>query len=108
MMSTSNEPTTADAEAMAPSGANTFSTGGGGITFARRVAATYLASMLTGSRRAETGELPIRSLAFQTGPAHAVDDLLVVAGDHDVQLAVACRATPHFIPSLNTGDLRSF
>jgi hypothetical protein len=97
-MSSPNE-TSADAEAVAPTGVNTYSTGGGGVTFARRVAVTYLASMLTGSRRTETGELPVRSLAFQTGPAHPVDDLLVVAGDHDIELAVACRATPNFVLS---------
>ncbi|MEV4845108.1 hypothetical protein AB0K20_18075 [Micromonospora matsumotoense] len=97
-MSSPNEPP-ADAEAVASTGVNTYSTGGGGVSFARRVAATYLASMLTGSRRTETGELPVRSLAFQTGPAHPVDDLLVVAGDHDIELAVACRATPNFVLS---------
>ncbi|WP_230554382.1 ATP-binding protein [Salinispora arenicola] len=97
-MSSSNEGP-ADAEASTRTGVNTYSTGGGGVSFARRVAATYLASMLTGSRRRETGELPVRSLAFQTGPAHPADDLLVVAGDHDIELAVACRATPNFVPS---------
>ncbi|AXH94726.1 ATP-binding protein [Micromonospora aurantiaca] len=55
--------------------------------------------MLTGSRHTETNDLPVRSLAFQTGPAHPVDDLLVVAGDREVELAIACRATPHFVPS---------
>ncbi|WP_346535610.1 ATP-binding protein [Micromonospora sp. DPT] len=98
-MSSTNETPAVDAETVAPTGVNTYSTGGGGVTFARRVAVTYLASMLTGSRRKETGELPVRSLAFQTGPAHPVDDLLVVAGDHDIELAVACRATPNFVPS---------
>jgi hypothetical protein len=96
-MSSPNETPAAAAEAAAPTGANTYSTGGGGITFARRVAATYLACILTGSRRTEVDELPVRSLAFQTGPTHPVDDLLVVAGDHDFELAVACRATPYFV-----------
>ena len=101
-MSSPNEtPAAADAAATASTGANTYSTGGGGVTFAHCVAVTYLASMLTSSRRTETNDLPVRSLAFQTAPAHPVDDLLVVAGDRDrdVELAVACRATPHFIPS---------
>jgi hypothetical protein len=98
-MTSPNEMSVAGAEEATPTGVNTYSTGGGGVTFARRVAAIYLANMLTGSRRAETSEAPVRSLAFQTGPAHPVDDLLVVAGDHDVALAVACRATPNFVAS---------
>lgn len=46
-MSSPNETPAADTEALAPTGVNPYSTGGGGVTFARRVAATYLASMLT-------------------------------------------------------------
>lgn len=87
--------------AQSTAGSSTYSTGGGGFAFAYRVAAVYLASMLTGSRRHETKELPIHSVAFQTGPAHQVDDLLIKGGDRgeEVELAVACRATPKFIPS---------
>jgi len=90
-----------------PIGANTYSTGGGGVTFAQRVATVYLASMLTRSRRAETNELAIRSVSFQTGPAHPVDDLLIAAGEPDntFELAIACRATPHFVPS-NTATVK--
>ncbi|GAA2460680.1 hypothetical protein [Streptomyces glaucus] len=82
-------------------GSSTYATGGGGISFAHRVAAVYLAGMLTGVRRTEVSELPVRRVSFQTGPAHPVDDLLVECGDEsgEVTLAVACRATPDFVPS---------
>ncbi|XVS67840.1 hypothetical protein ACQPYE_17880 [Actinosynnema sp. CA-299493] len=82
-------------------GSSTYATGGGGVSFAHRVATVYLASMLTGDRRAEASELPVRRVSFQTGPAHPVDDLLVECGDEatEVTLAVACRATPDFVQS---------
>jgi hypothetical protein len=82
-------------------GSSTYATGGGGVSFAHRVATVYLAGMLTGERRAEAFELPVRRVSFQTGPAHPVDDLLVECGDEsgEVTLAVACRATPNFVPS---------
>lgn len=85
-------------DAPAPA-ASPYSTGGGGVTFAHRVAATYLAGMLLGDRRSETDELPIDLVAFQTGPLHPVDDLLLIADDGKFELAVACRATPHFVQS---------
>ncbi|MFC6067103.1 ATP-binding protein [Streptomyces ochraceiscleroticus] len=82
-------------------GSSTYATGGGGVSFAHRVAAVYLAGMLTGARRAEASELPVRRVSFQTGPAHPVDDLLIEcdAGAAKVILAVACRATPNFVQS---------
>lgn len=96
-MNSANENLTDGAAKMALTGVNTYSTGGGGVTFAHRVAVVYLASMLSSSRRSETNDLPVTSLSFQTAPAHPVDDLLVIAGDYE--LAVACRATPRFVPS---------
>lgn len=82
-------------------GSSTYATGGGGVSFAHRVAAVYLAGLLTGTRRAEVSELPVRRVSFQTGPAHPVDDLLIECGDAaaEVILAVACRATPNFVQS---------
>lgn len=90
-------------ETKAPVGSSPYSTGGGGVSFADSVAVVYLASMLTGSRRAEASELPVRRIAFQTGPEHPVDDLLVTCGDDasEVTLAIACRATPNFVQSDN-------
>ncbi|MFI1381819.1 hypothetical protein [Embleya sp. NPDC020886] len=82
-------------------GSSTYATGGGGVSFGHRVATVYLAGMLTGERRAEAAELPVRRVSFQTGPVHPVDDLLVECGDEaaKVILAVACRATPNFVQS---------
>ncbi|MEW9527375.1 hypothetical protein [Microbispora sp. NPDC049125] len=82
-------------------GSSTYATGGGGVSFAHRVATVYLASVLTKARRAEASELPVRRVSFQTGPAHPVDDLLLECGDDaaEVTLAVACRATPNFVQS---------
>lgn len=82
-------------------GSSPYATGGGGVSFAHRVAAAYLASMLTGSRRPEAGELPVRRLSFQTAPEHHVDDLFVECSDglNKVTLAIACRATPKFVQS---------
>jgi len=89
------------AQGAAETGSSPYATGGGGVSFAQRVAAVYLASMLTGSRRTEAGELPVRRVSFQTVPAHPVDDLLVACADERTQvtLAVACRATPNFVQS---------
>lgn len=85
----------------APAGSSPYSTGGGGVSFAASVAAVYLASMLTGCRRPEVSELLVRRVAFQTGPQHPVDDLLVAYGDDEseVTLTIACRATPNFVQS---------
>ncbi|MFB7512933.1 hypothetical protein [Streptomyces sp. NPDC056144] len=79
-------------------GSSTYATGGGGISFAHRVATVYLAGMLTGTRRPEASHLPVRRVSFQTGPAHPVDDLLIECGDAaaTITVAVACRATPSF------------
>lgn len=82
-------------------GSSPYSTGGGGVSFAHRVAAVYLARMLTGQRMADVAELPVSRISFQTGPTHPVDDLLVVAtdGKSEITVAIACRATPNFVKS---------
>lgn len=82
-------------------GSSPYSTGGGGVTFAQLVASVYLTSMLTGGRRREVSDLQVRTVAFQNGPEHPVDDLLITCGDStiEVTLAVACRATPNFVNS---------
>lgn len=82
-------------------GSSPYSTGGGGVTFAQLVASVYLASMLTRGRRREVSDLHVRTVGFQNGPKHPVDDLLITCGDStsEVTLAVACRATPNFVNS---------
>jgi hypothetical protein len=89
------------ASAKAKRGSSPYGTGGGGVTFAQLVASVYLADMLTHGRRREASDLPVRSVGFQNGPEHPVDDLLVTCGDAtaEVTLAVACRATPNFVQS---------
>lgn len=78
-----------------------YATGGGGVAFAHRVAAVYMTSILTGARRTELGEFSATSISFQTAPGHAADDLLVTADTPNgpVEVAIACRATPNFVPS---------
>ena len=57
--------------------ASSYSTGGGGVTFERRVAVRYLAAMLTGAARSEAEGWRVTRVAFQQGPAGPVDDLHV-------------------------------
>ena len=89
------------AAAKAERGSSPYGTGGGGVTFAQLVASVYIASMLTHGRRTEASDLPVRSVGFQNGPEHPIDDLLVTCGDAsvEVRLAIACRATPNFVQS---------
>lgn len=89
------------AKAVDEIGSSPYATGGGGVSLAHRISSIYLASLLTGQRRAEASELPVRRVSFQTGPTHPVDDLLVeCSADGDsVSIAIACRASPDFVPS---------
>jgi hypothetical protein len=104
--SSSQAPTSGGRSADAPKqkakrGSSPYGTGGGGVTFAQLVASVYIASMLTHGRRTEASDLPVKSVGFQNGPEHPVDDLLVTCADAtaEVTLAVACRATPNFVQS---------
>src|ERR1017187_5499817 len=79
----------ADGEASAwgaPSrrGTHPYSTGGGGVTLERRVAARYLAMLLTRESAEELGKgRVIVSVAFQQAPRHPVDDLVIRAAYPD-------------------------
>lgn len=77
---------------------NPYAGGGGGSTFGHRVATSYLADMLLGATRSETGELPVVKVAFQTNPTDPVDDLRVEAssGGDRVVVHIAIRRTPQF------------
>lgn len=82
-------------------GTSPSATGGAGVSFAHRVAATYCTAMLTGARCVELyGFAPVR-ISFQRDPAHPVDDLLIEsAGTAErPSLAIACRLTPSFVRS---------
>jgi len=87
------------------SGSNPVSTGGGGVTFERKVAADYLGRLLLGHGAVGLG--PSRlvvSVAFQQAPEFSVDDLVVGAakdGENEpsLVLAVAARRTPKVVQS---------
>ena len=70
-----------------------YATGSGGGTLEARIATSYLADMLLGYSRSETGDLPVVRVAFQTNP-DPVDDLRVV-GERDGRRVVApCLGPP--------------
>lgn len=81
---------------------SSYATGGGGTTFEHRVAARYLAMLLTGESATELEGRPLTSVAFQQSPRTPVDDLLLRsagAEGPDHELAVAVRRKPNFVPS---------
>ncbi len=82
-----------------------YATGGGGVTFERKVAVRYLARLLLGDGASELGDgRRVVSVAFQQAPDHPVDDLVVRAarpdeGEPSRVLAVAVRRTPELVSS---------
>jgi hypothetical protein len=97
-----------DSEHMPPaprSAASPYSTGGGGVTFERRVGAIYLVLLLTGDGSTELGDgRSVVSVAFQQAPQFPVDDLVVRAKRPDetspsLELAIGARRAPRIIRS---------
>ena len=90
---------------MSQRGASPYSTGGGGVTFERKVAAQYLAHLLVGDNAPEFGDgRRAVGVAFQQAPSHAVDDLVVSAASPDdtkpsLVLALGIRRSPTFVAS---------
>src|SRR5437867_12547865 len=88
-----------------PTGTSPYATGGGGVTFERKVAVTYLAHLLVGDGAAELGdERRVVSVAFQQAPDHPVDDLVVTAAraaamEPSVVLARGVRRAPDPVKS---------
>lgn len=86
-------------------GMSPYATGGGGVTFERKVAVQYLAHLLVGEGASELGDdRRVVSVAFQQAPSHPIDDLLVTAGRPDelepsLVLAVAARREPKLLSS---------
>lgn len=81
-----------------------YSSGGGGITFERRVAASYLAALLNGGSAAGLDGRRVVQVAFQQGPTEAVDDLVIVAQNASdasppFTVAVGIRRRPLITPS---------
>ena len=86
-------------------GTNPYGTGGGGITFERKVAVRYLAHLLTGNGTSEIGEgRSVVSVGFQQAPRWPVDDLVIhAARDGEVEpsmsLMLAVRRAPNLVAS---------
>lgn len=83
---------------------NPYSTGGGGVTFERRVAASYLAALLTGGSAPGLDGRRVVQVAFQQAPTEAVDDLVISAQHNDeaspsFTAAVGIRRHPLITPS---------
>ncbi|KAB8166446.1 hypothetical protein FH609_002575 [Streptomyces sp. 3MP-14] len=95
----------AEGTSIAEAGASPVSTGGGGVTFERKVAADYLARLLLGHGAVGLGpSRTVVSVAFQQAPEFTVDDLVVGAATEDEDepsliLAVAARRTPNVVDS---------
>ena len=91
----------------APSGQgmSPYATGGGGVTFERKVAVQYLAHLLVGDSANELGDgRRVVSVAFQQAPVHSVDDLVVSAACPDelqpsLVLTIAVRRSPNLVVS---------
>ena len=86
-------------------GMSPYATGGGGVTFERKVAVQYLARLLLGHGASELGDgRRVVSVAFQQAPEQPVDDLVVSAARPDEPepsrvLAVAVRRAPVLVAS---------
>ena len=88
-----------------PLGMSPYATGGGGITFERKVAVQYLAHLLVGDGATEFGEgRHAVSVAFQQAPSQPVDDLVIeVARPGELEpsgeLALEVRRSPNLVSS---------
>ena len=86
-------------------GMSPYATGGGGVTFERKVAVQYLAHLLVGDGAVEFGKgRHAVSVAFQQAPDHPVDDLVVTAArpeewEPSLLLALAVRRSPNMVLS---------
>ncbi len=82
-----------------------YASGGGGVTFERKVAVTYLAHLLVGDGAAELGdERRVVGVAVQQAPDHPVDDLLITAArtherEPSLVLAMGVRRAPNVVNS---------
>ena len=82
-----------------------YATGGGGITFERKVAVQYLAHLLVGDSASELGDgRVVVSIGFQQAPNHPVDDLVVSAARPDeaepsLVLSLGVRRSPSLVGS---------
>ena len=88
-----------------PDGVSPYATGGGGVTFERRVATLFLSHLLAGDGALGLGDgLRVVSVAFQQAPAYPLDDLVVTAArsgetEPSLVLALAVRRSPKLVAS---------
>ena len=86
-------------------GMSPYATGGGGVTFERKVAVQYLAQLLVGDSAVEFGDGRCAvSVAFQQAPDHPVDDLVVCAARPEElqpswEIALEVRRSPNLVVS---------
>ena len=86
-------------------GMSPYATGGGGVTFERKVAVQFLTHLLIGNGALEFGEgRHAVSVAFQQAPDHPVDDLVVSAACADesepsLVLTIEVRRSPNLVSS---------
>jgi DNA-binding transcriptional ArsR family regulator len=91
--------------AKASRGMSPYPTGGGGVTFERKVAVQYLTHLLVGDGAMELGDGRfVVSVAFQQAPQHSVDDLVIRAArteevEPSLVLAVGVRRSPDLVQS---------
>ena len=89
----------------APVAMSPYATGGGGVTFERKVAVQYLAHLLTGNGAAELGDgRHVVSVAFQQAPEYPVDDLVIAAAhpeesEPSLLLSLGVRRSPNLVQS---------
>ena len=61
-------------------GMSPYATGGGGVSFERKVAVRYLAHLLVSDGAVELGDgRSVVSVSFQQAPDYPVDDLIIAA-----------------------------
>ena len=86
-------------------GVSPYATGGGGVTFERKVAVQYLEHLLTGNGAAELGDgRHVVSVAFQQAPEYPVDDLVIAAAHPEeskpsLLLSLGVRRSPNLVQS---------
>ena len=90
---------------VAGSPSSPYSSGGGGVSFERRVAVRCLGLLLTGAAAPELGSRRLVRVALQQAPAFPVDDIVLTArsdpaeADLGLVLSVGVRREPSFVSS---------
>lgn len=86
-------------------GMSPYATGGGGVSFERKVAVRYLAHLLVSDGAVELGDgRSVVSVSFQQAPDYPVDDLIIAAArpeesEPSLLLALGVRRSPNLVLS---------